>query len=170
MTSRVKPQPVYMIADMQQANAVLGEMAMLQRAITTIEADMNSVIDTAKRNADAFAAPRRKRLKDLETALSVFAEFNKETLFNVQRTAELAFGVFGFRRSTELKPKSKITWAMVLGKIKELGFAAIRVKDEVDRDAMREWPEERLSLVGVQRIQKDVFWYEIKQEELGVGG
>ena len=31
---------------------------------------------------------------------------------------------------------------------------------------MSEWPKERLELVGVQRVEKDEFYYEISQEKL----
>ncbi|MBF0261068.1 MAG: host-nuclease inhibitor Gam family protein, partial [Magnetococcales bacterium] len=63
------------------------------------------------------------------------------------------------------------TWAMVLGKLKELAFyEAIRVKEECNKEVLHEWPDERLAAVCARRVEKDVFWYELKKEELKKGG
>lgn len=166
MSARVKPAPVLVIHNLEQANATLAEMAILKRGLVTIETDMNNAIDAIKRSAEGFSAPRRVRVKELEQALSVYAEINRATLFVERRSVELGAGEFGYRASTELKPRPKLTWAMVLEKIVALGLAALRTRTEVDREALRDWPDERLEVIGVQRVQKDLFWYEIKQETL----
>lgn len=163
VNKRVKPENIVHVRDLQQANVVLGEMAQLKRNIDIIEADMNESIDRIKRAADAFSAPRRTRLEALANGLLAFAEFNKETLFGKRRGLELSFGMLGFRRSSEIKPHGRGTWAQVLDKIKELGIGeAIRIREDVNRETLRGWPEERLELLGVQRMDKDVFWYELK--------
>ncbi|MEO5334124.1 MAG: host-nuclease inhibitor Gam family protein [Magnetococcus sp. YQC-5] len=164
---RIKPENFVHVRDLQQANAALGEIAQLQRNIDIIEADMNDSIDRIKRASDAFAAPRRSRLEALANGLLAFAEFNKEILFDKKRGLELSFGTLGFRRSSEIKPKGRGTWAQVLDKIKELGVGeAIRIREDVNREALRNWSEERLGLLGISRVDKDVFWYELKTENL----
>ncbi|MBF0273457.1 MAG: host-nuclease inhibitor Gam family protein [Magnetococcales bacterium] len=171
MNARVKPAPVLVIADLPQADLVLGEIALLQRGLEAIEADMNASIDAIKRSAEGFATPRRTRLKELERALIVFAETHQASLFRTARSVRLTCGVFGYRQSSELKPVPKLTWAAVLEKIKGLGVTELlRTKTEVNREAMRDWPDERLEVVGVQRVQKDVFWYETRKEELAREG
>ncbi|MBF0125702.1 MAG: host-nuclease inhibitor Gam family protein [Magnetococcales bacterium] len=170
VSKRVKPENIVHVRDLQQANAALGEIAQLQRNIEIIETDMNESIDRIKRAADAFAAPRRARLESLANGLSAFAEFNKGTLFEKRRGVELSFGVLGFRRSSEIKPKGRGTWAQVLDRIKELGVGeAIRIREDVNRELLRGWPEERLELLGVSRIEKDLFWYELKTTSLATG-
>ncbi|MBF0179247.1 MAG: host-nuclease inhibitor Gam family protein [Magnetococcales bacterium] len=164
---RIKPENIIHVRDLQQANAALGEIAQLARNLEIISADMNESIDRIKRASEAFAAPRRARLEALANGLSAFAEFHKATLFEKRRGIELTFGAFGFRRSSEVKPTGRGTWAQVLERIKELGEReVIRIREDVNRDALRAWSEERLALLGVDRIDKDVFWYEPKTAAL----
>ncbi|MBF0212018.1 MAG: host-nuclease inhibitor Gam family protein [Magnetococcales bacterium] len=167
VSKRNKPDNLVAVRDLQEANTVLGEIAQLKRSIDAIEADMNDTIDRIKRSAEAFSAPRRARLDALTNGLLAFAEFNKESLFTKKRALELSFGMLGFRRSSELKPQGRGTWAQVLDKIKALGMAeALRVREEVNRETLRAWPEERLGVLGVRRVEKDLFWYELKMESL----
>ncbi|MBF0192870.1 MAG: host-nuclease inhibitor Gam family protein [Magnetococcales bacterium] len=167
VSKRNKPDNLVVVRDLKEANGVLGEIAQLKRSIDAIEADMNASIDRIKRSAAAFSAPRRARLEALANGLLAFAEFNKESLFVKRRGIELSFGVLGFRKSNELKPQGRGTWAQVLGKIKELGVVeGIRVREDVNREAMRGWSDERLEMLGVRRVEKDLFWYELKLESL----
>lgn len=56
---------------------------------------------------------------------------------------------------------------MTLEKLREYGFTdAIRTKDEVNKEAMAGWPDERLELVGMKRRHLDTFFIEIKVEEV----
>jgi phage host-nuclease inhibitor protein Gam len=103
----------------------------------------------------------------MENGLQAFAEHRKEELFSNRRSVELDFGTLGYRRSHEVKPKPRTTWAQVLGKLKELRFhEAVRVKEAVDKDELRSWPDERLESVGARRVQKDTFWYEINAQKV----
>lgn len=165
--ARMKPGDMCWIRDLQHANQAMGEMAEISRGLARIEGEMNSGIDALKARADAEAEPLRKRLKMMEDGLSVYAQHNKDELFAERKTLDLVFGVMGFRKSTELNVQPKTTWAMVLGKLKDLAFKdAIRIREEPNKDVMREWPDERLALVGARRVERDVFWYELKEEEV----
>ena len=103
----------------------------------------------------------------MEAGLIAYSQFNKLELFRVKRSVELDYGRIGFRKSTELKPKSKITWEMVLQRLKDLAFIeAVRTKESVDKEELQKWPDERLDMVGVRRITKDQFWYETDEEKI----
>ncbi len=164
--SRKKPEVIEPIGDLAAANAALGEIAGLQRRLAGIEQGMNEAIDHAKKAAEAEAAPLAARLKALEGGLQAFAALGKGALFADRRSVELAHGQFGFRRATALKTAAKVTWDMVLGKLRELGQGCIRLKEEVDKQALGEWTDERLELVGVRRVETDTFWYEVAAEDL----
>ncbi|MBF0370678.1 MAG: host-nuclease inhibitor Gam family protein [Magnetococcales bacterium] len=167
---RIKPKSPVIVRDLEHANQVLGEIAHLKRNISAIETDMNQSIDRIKAAAEAFAAPRRSRLDALTAGLTAFAEYHKEGLFKKKRSVDLAFGHLGFRRSSEIKPKPRSKWALILNRIKELGYRdAIRIREDVNREALRDWPEERLAMVGARRMDKDLFWFELKEEGLGEG-
>lgn len=165
--ARRKPKNLYPIKNLEHANLALAEIKELKRSLEKIEHDLNDKIDNAKAEAEAKAAPLKTRMEALENGLLAFAEFNKQEIFKGRRSIELMHGALGYRKSTEIKPKPKYTWKMVLGKIKDLGLTdAIRIKESVNKDTLRQWPNERLNLIGARRIEKDTFWYETKEEDL----
>lgn len=155
------------IADADQADAALEEIAGLDRAIRAINDEMQAAIDRIKSETAAAVKPPSDRRAALELGLAAYAAINRETLFGKVKTLDLVFGRLGFRKSTEIKPLPKWTWAQVLGRLKDLALPdAIRVKEEVDKETLHTYPEEKLSLVGARRVEKDEFWYEIKAEDI----
>ncbi|BBO74701.1 hypothetical protein DSCW_21180 [Desulfosarcina widdelii] len=164
---RVKPNNLYPIKDLSAANAAMAEIAVTKRGIADLENYMNDRIDRIKAETEVEAAPLQARLASIEGGLLAFAEHNKAELFKTKRSRELDFGSLGYRRSKELKPKTKTTWKMVLGRIKEMGFAmALRVKETVNREELHTWTDERLDLIGCRRVEKDQFWYEIDEKKI----
>jgi len=164
--ARIKPQAV-VIADLKAAEQALSEIAMIDRNIKGIESNLNEVIDRAKAGAKLKTEPLGIRRKELETALAQFAEHNKAELFQKRKSVELAFGTIGFRLTTSIKTAAKTTWAMILEKVRDYGFSeAIRTKEEVDKEVLRGWSDEKLATVGARRDTKDEFYIEIKAEEL----
>lgn len=164
---RTKPQP-YIIADLPQADDALRQLAEIAREQARIETGLNDQIDQLKAAAKAQLAPLSANRKRLEDALAVFGTQRKAELFpEKKRSQELAFGTIGFHRATGLRLRAKHTWAMVLQRLQDLGFAdGIRVKREVDKDALRGWPDGKLEDVGVTRETSDEFYIELKVEEL----
>lgn len=172
MAARKKPANLVLIEDLKQADQALAEIADIGRTLARQEARVNQIIDRAKADAAAICAPLLKRLAALEGGLNAYALHKKDELFKDRRSVELMFGEFGFRKSTEIKPEKKHTWADVLAHLEALGAPAqqfIRTKKEVNKEALGELKddEERLAELLVRAVQKDTFWYEVKQEEMG---
>ncbi|GAB0056741.1 hypothetical protein SIID45300_01052 [Candidatus Magnetaquicoccaceae bacterium FCR-1] len=164
MSTRSKPE-IQWVRDLDHANQILGEIAGIKRSIKDAEIALNAEIDAAKTRTEALVGPLKKRLAEMESGVAFFATHNKDALFRGKRSLELLFGVLGFRRSTELKPKK--SWANVLEKLNQLAFKnAIRVKQEPDKEVLSQWSDEALVLVDVARVEKDLFYYETKQEEV----
>lgn len=162
--TRTKPQAL-VVADLKQAEAALAEMAEIDRTAEAREAAMNAAIDAARTEAKALCEPLAARRKELEQALASFAELNKAELFGKRKSLDLGFGTIGFRLSTSIKTVAKITWDMVLQKLKDFGFTeAVRSKESVDKDVLRGWPDERLATVGARREVRDEFFIEINRE------
>jgi len=167
--AREKPK-VTVLADLKEADAALAELAGLRRDLAAVEGVMNDAIDTIKAEAKAQSA----RVKDLEAALANFAVARKAELFPKKKSLEMTFGLFGFRQSSKLKTLAKWTWKLVLERLQELAAdpegrpyrEALRTKVEVDKEQMRDWPEDRLAAVGVHKVAEDEFYYELKAEEL----
>jgi len=165
--TRTKPQPL-IIGDLPQADEALRQLAEIAREQERIENGLNDRIDQLKAAAKAQLAPLSANRKRLEDALAVFGTQRKAELFpDKKRSQELAFGTIGFRKSSGLRLLAKHTWAMVLQRLQDLGFAeGVRTKLEVDKDALRGWPDGKLEDVGVKRETTDEFFIELKTEEL----
>lgn len=169
--ARTKPR-VAVLSDLKEADAALAELAGIKRDLAALEGVMNESIDAVKAEAKAQSSPLTARMKDLETALTNFAVARKDDLFPKKKSLELTFGALGFRQSTKLKTLVKWTWKLVLERLQNLAAGpegaayreAIRTKVEVDKEAMRDWPEERLAAVGVHKVAEDEFYYELKAE------
>ncbi len=165
--SRKKPATIVPIQNLAEADAVLGEIAAAKRQLQTLETVMNETIDAAKAQAQAKAAPLQSRIASLENGLLAFAAYNKHDVFAVKRTQKMKHGAMGFRRSSDIRPAKKTTWKMVLNKLQELRLTqAIRVREDVNREELRSWPDERLELIGARRVEKDAFWYELDESLL----
>ena len=165
--ARSKPKQIRAVKSLADANSALAEIGELKRRITLIETEMNEQIDRARAEAEVEAAPLQAQVAQIEAGLQAFAEFSKRELFKEKRSAELDFGTIGFRKSSQIKTKPKFTWKMVLAKLKEMKFAtAIRTKEEINKEELSGWPEERLELVGARRVEKDQFWYEVNCDNI----
>jgi len=166
--ARRKPTNLHPVRDLAEANAVLAEIAAIRRTLKTIEVELNTRIAHATKLSEAAAAKHLERLQALENGLLAFAEYNKGELFRERRSRELDFGTLGYRRSSEVKPIAKHTFAMVLGRCKDLGLMeAIRTKEELNREELHTWSAERLAMVGARRVEKDAFWFEVKEQRVG---
>jgi phage host-nuclease inhibitor protein Gam len=168
MATRTKPQP-YIIADMLQADEALRQLGEIHREQRLIEDGAQEQVDQIKAAAKAQLEPLAANRKRLEDALAVFATQNKAEHFGDvrNRSQTLVFGTLGFRRATALRLMAKRTWAMVLQRLQDLGFKdGIRTKAEVDKEALRGWPEGKLEDVGVVRETTDEFYIELNLEEL----
>ena len=164
MAARMKPTPE-IVADRQQAEGALAEIAALDRKIESIEHTMQETIDAAKMQASRSSAPLQARRKELADAVAVFAKLNRADLFAKAKSLELAFGTIGFRASTRIVQVRGITSEMTLEKLHQYNFTeGIRVKEEVDKDKAAGWPDERLELVGLKRQTSDTFFIEIKRD------
>ena len=165
--ARHKPDPL-IVANLEEATAAVGEIAALDRNIQAVEADMQAEIDVAKARARARAEGLQARRKELADAVGVFAKLNKDTLFRDVRTLDLGYGKIGFRLSNpSIVLDRGVTEAMSLAKLHELGLTdGIRVREELARDVLLGWPDERLALAGVKRRQRDTFFIETAREKL----
>ena len=168
-TARIKADP-YVVGDLARAESALQELAELTRAHRAVTDNLSAAVDGLKEKAKAEAAPLEARKKEISDALAVFLKMNRDTLLKDRKSLELTFGFIGFRASTSICQMRGITAEMSLDRLKNGGFGeGVRIKEELDKDALRGWPEDRLALVGLMRVQKDQFFAELKEETLQPG-
>lgn len=159
--------PAVVIESLDDADKVLREMAECARSVDKIKADMNEAIDLEKSLAAEQASPLLARHKELAESLAAYATYRKSDLFSKRKTLQRVFGRFGFRESTEIKPKAGSTWQKVLEALQaQKIYDGIRIKEEVNKEALASWTDQRLATVESRRVKSDKFWVEVDQEAL----
>ena len=168
--ARIKPTP-HIVENRAQAEGTLAEIAALDRKIATVGLEMQEAIHAAKAKAGQAAEPLSTRRKELADGLAVFARLNKTELFpKGTKSVDLGFGVIGFRASTKIVQHAGITADMTLEKLHQYDYAeGIRTKEEINRDGMAGWSDEKLETVGLRRQQSDGFYIEIDEERVPDG-
>ncbi len=163
--ARSKPNP-HIVESREQAEGTMAEIAALDRKLAALTVSMNKELDAAKEKAAQAAAPLAARRKELESGLAVFAVLNRKELFpDGAKTLDLGFGVVGFRASTKIVQQNNINAEMTLERLRKFKFLeGIRTKEEVNKDAMTAWTDEKLETVGLRRQKSDGFFVEVKED------
>ena len=168
MTKRVKPVlNIPVVNTVEDADAILAEIAARKRQISLHEIALREDVDKLKTECAARCEPLKKDIEAREQALMQFALARREELFKGRKSRELTFGTIGFRVSSSLRTIKKMTWERVLGVLKERGMTnCIRIKEEVDKEALRTLGPNTLADVGCKLVQEDGFFYELNETEL----
>ncbi|MCB1202580.1 MAG: host-nuclease inhibitor Gam family protein [Leptospiraceae bacterium] len=151
------------IKNLDEANAALAEIGVLTAKTDAIDAVATRKIGAIKEKAATDGAPHRERIKELESALSLYAEYNKSDLFKEKKTLTLAYGNIGYRFSTKVSIKTKTTLELLK---KLFPGRAVRIKEEVDKEELKEWDDSELATVDAAKVEQDTFFYEVNQEQV----
>lgn len=166
--TRIKPTPlVVTFSTTDEVDNALAHIAARRRQVAIVETGMNEKIDKIKQDAAEECEPALQEIVILEQAILRYAEAQKATLFGTRKSLALTFGIIGYRASSKLKTLAKWTWERVLQTLRDNEYRKyIRVKEDVDKEALRELPPELLAKIGVKIVQEDVFYYELEEQEL----
>jgi len=148
----------------EEVDEVLQEIGRLDRELGKLEDHQNKIIDRVKAETKINAEPFIKEKKALELELEQFCTARKEE-FKTVRSKKLTFGTVSFRLTTKLTAKKG--WDWVLARLKEFEFTdCIRLKEEVDKEAMKTRGPATLDMVGCKLKTEDVFGYEVDQKKI----
>lgn len=163
--ARSKPNP-HIVESREQAEGTMAEVAALDRKLDTLTVTMNRELDAARKKAADASAPLLARRKELESGLAVFATLNRKELFpEGAKSLDLGFGIIGFRSSTKIVQQNNISAEVTLERLHKFRFMdGIRTKEEVNKDAMTIWTDEKLETVGLRRQKSDGFFVEVKKD------
>jgi phage host-nuclease inhibitor protein Gam len=146
-----------------EVDEALQEIGGIDRELAMIEADQNECIDLIKAEAKQKAEPLNERKGSLERLMKEFCEAHRAE-FAKTKTRELTFGSVGYRLSTRVIIKRM---GDTLQALKDFGLLkCIRVKEEPDKEAMKELDAETLASIGAALKTDNVFGYTVKQEDL----
>jgi len=155
---RIKAPEIPVPQTLAEAEDVLGRIGQLQRQVQVLEAQMNESLAEIKGAHEALAAPLVEGIEKDFMALQAWAEANRSTLLARDRkSTRVATGELGWRRTP---PAVRITkLAAVVAALKKLGLGRyVRVKEEVDKEAIRREPEPVESIKGISITQQEEFW------------
>mgnify|MGYP005841315775 CR=1 FL=1 len=140
----------------------LKEIAECEMAIEEVETDMNKKISDLKLDAAVKAKPYQDRIKKLELEIKEFTEQNKSDIKG--KTKFMDFGKVGFRQSTKVVLKNILS---TIANLKARNMTdCINVTEAVNKERLREYPDEVIVAVGATKKTEDVFWYETDKEKL----
>lgn len=147
----------------EEVDACLKVMGDAENQISVITAEMNAAIAEAKKAAEEKAAQYKEMIKQNEGKIKEFTTVRKEELKGKSR--QLTFGTVGFRQSTKLSLPPD-TGEVIL-KLRENGMAdCINVKETINKDTVKSYPEEDILKIGGYLQRTDSFWYETDKDTL----
>ncbi|MCM0757370.1 host-nuclease inhibitor Gam family protein [Sporomusa sphaeroides DSM 2875] len=145
-----------------EADLHLKEIAELELTMQNIEGDMNQKISDAKLAAELQAKPLQDRRKKLELEIKEFVENNRHEIDGKSR--RMNFGQVGFRQSTTIVV-SKIMAVLESLKARNM-LDCITIKESINKEVLRTYPDEVIAAVGARKKVEDVFWLEPDYERL----
>lgn len=160
-----KQQTVVVIETRDDADRALQRLGELARCIESMEQDAEDSINAIRQALVEESENARKALVLNEAALKAWAKRDVKTWAG--KTLDLVFGSMSFRT-----PPPSIKLLLEAETIVERLRArrmttCIRVKEEVDKEALENYSDEVIEAVGCERKQgKDKFYYECKAEEV----
>lgn len=147
----------------EQVDECLRMISDAENQLSMITAQMNAAIAEAKKSAEESASQYKELIKQNEGKIKEFATIRKEDLKG--KSKQLTFGTVGFRQSTKLLLPADT--AEVILKLRENGMAdCINVKESINKDTVKSYPEEDILRIGGYLQRSDSFWYETDKDSL----
>lgn len=143
---------------LDEAAEFLRQIGEKQRDIDTIKSGLNVKVDKLKDEAMANAKPHQDKVSKLVEGLFAYAESHRDELTDggKRKTVEVPTGTFGWRMtppSVSLRDVESI-----LKSLKSLALQRfIRIKEQVDKEAMLREPETAKTVKGVSISQHEEF-------------
>ena len=158
------------IENLKQADQVLYELAGIQSELEKIDTDAGKQVASIKEKAAIAGEDLRNRLLELEQVLLLYAQYHKDELFAEKRSVDLTFGKLSFHHSTRISIKGRPEEKSTLFLLKKLFKGkAIRLKEEVNKDELKDWPSEKLAQINAKREERDNFGYELDRQAVNEG-
>jgi phage host-nuclease inhibitor protein Gam len=155
------------IANWDEADQALKEIAQITRTLAMAEAGMNADIETIKEAATRQTQPLIARKGELEAVLKDFA-LSRQGEFDKVKTRSLVYGEVGFRKTSRIVLKGV---KEIIAKLKELGLkSCIKATETVDKNELGKYKDSVIEKAGAKRVTTEEYWYAINAEEIADNG
>jgi len=165
MAERKRISSPVQIQSLDEANAALSEIGKLILQLESIDGDADQKIGEIRDEAASKGEKLRDRIEELDNALALFGEYNKAELFKDKKSLELSYGLIGFRQSSKISIK-KTTLEKIKAVFPDKG--GIRIKEEVDKEALKDWTAPELAAVDAKKVVEDTFFREVNREQINI--
>ena len=143
---------------LDEAAQFLAQIGEEQRATDTIRLDLNTTVDKLKTQAMADDEPHQKKISELVEGLFAYAEAHRDDLTDDGKRKEVKVptGIFGWRMTPPAVSLRDVK--SILESLKSLRLKRfIRIKEEVNKDAMLKEPDLAKTVKGVSISQREEF-------------
>lgn len=163
--TRTKIETPDTIDDFDDVTNALIRISQLTAEVENIDNKADAEIAKMKEKAAKAGEPLRDEIKEIEAALALFGENHKKDICKPpKRSTDLSVGTIGFRESTSISVKKDTL--PLLKKLFPKGNPAIRIKEEINKEELKNWKPENLAKVNAAKKTKDTFYYEISRDEV----
>lgn len=171
MTTKRTAKKVTATISLAQFEAALANYASNDAASLKLAAEMDVKINDIRKKYDPQFEKLVQDMEQDREILQAYCEQNKATLFIKSRTMFTVWGKLGFRTGNpKLKTLRGITWEIALQNVKKVLPKYVRKVEEVAKDLLladrnTEKVAGKLREAGLQVVQDETFFIEMKQEE-----
>lgn len=139
-----------------EAEQLIYRMGEAQRMVAKIEAEMNDELADVKRRYEIVAEPHNREVEQHFAAVHAWAEANRASLLPGRgKTVRLTTGELSWRITP---PKVVIRGVeAVLDALKRLAPHAVRVREEIDKEAIQADPDAVAGIKGISISQREEF-------------
>ena len=159
--TRLPSESAPALQTLEDVDRTLLRLGEIERDLAAIAADADERIASIREEVKLRARAGNDEKLLLERALQDYGGAHRAE-FSRDRSRMLAHGSIGFRLSSKLSIRRI---GDTLAALKRMGLSAcVRIKEEPDKEAMRQLDATTLAAVGATLKTEDVFWYELKRE------
>lgn len=135
-----------------EAEAMIGRIGQISRELTRQDADLGDALAKAKQNAEAVALPLKDELETLKDRVQRWAEANRNDITRAGKTKTVEFttGKVSWRARPASVTLRKVEDVIAFLEKAKGGMAYLRIKAEVNKEALRDAPTFAATVPGVK--------------------
>jgi len=142
----------------KQADDLLEEIGICEDKLGQFEAELAIEIETVtgkyREDLDKLKAILKTRTSQVKRLMK---KHKKELFSGTDDRLDLEHGALLYGLEKRVKQAKKM-----LDRLKKHGYTdAIKTAESVNWDELEKWPDEKLAKVGTERVEKEVFAYEV---------
>lgn len=151
MATRLKTQALEAPQNLAEVQSHIRQIGDLQRQHGRASADLNDAVAQLTEAAAPALKASQERITALQKGVQIYCEANREELCGKGKTANLVTGEVQWRQRP---PSVKVTGVdAVVAWLKTMGLSSfVRIKEEINKEAMLNEPDKAKSVPGVSIV------------------